>query len=298
MMTRALQQSSEFLATLKLAGLDHRVLQDGTLVQKQRSFGIPLALISRAYLDWSRLDLSAVGLSRHIVLINAETQDNSPARLGAIPLISPATIAELPLTGNLRAGLRQKWRNRLAKVERSDIRITRQNMPNQIDHWLLQACDRDRRYRHWPSRLTLAYLQANPGKAKLFTAHLGNAQVAAMLFLHHGNSCTYHLGHTTQAGRAFSAHTLLLWHAIQYFAQKGCKLMDLGVISTEEAPGLARFKLGTGAQGRKLGGTWVWWPPLGQLAAPLAFWDRRLMAAEKNSPQESFSKVSTETFAP
>ena len=86
-------------------------------------------------------------------------------------------------------------------------------------------------------------------------------------------------GHTTAAGRAVSAHTLLLWQAADWLASKGHDRLDLGLINTEDAPGLARFKLGAGACARPLGGTWIWWPPLGRTLRPLAALDRRLMRA-------------------
>jgi hypothetical protein len=38
--------------------------------------------------------------------------------------------------------------------------------------------------------------------------------------------------------------------------------LDLGTVDTENAPGLARFKIGSGAQIRSLGGTWLRIPGL------------------------------------
>jgi len=118
---------------------------------------------------------------------------------------------------------------------------------------------------------------ANPGQAKLFTAFDGRDPVAQMLFLRHGGGATYHIGHTTGRGRALSAHNLLLWNAMCWLAAKGHRRLDLGLISTDKAAGLARFKLATGATARALGGTWLWWPPLGRALRPLAALDRRAM---------------------
>jgi hypothetical protein len=50
-------------------------------------------------------------------------------------------------------------------------------------------------------------------------------------------------------------------HAL-VLARRGITRLDLGTLDTEAAPGLARFKLGSGAAARALGGTWLWWPPL------------------------------------
>ncbi|MEY8843073.1 GNAT family N-acetyltransferase, partial [Cribrihabitans sp. XS_ASV171] len=82
------------------------------------------------------------------------------------------------------------------------------------------------------------------------------------LILIHGQSATYHVAHTTQQGRATSAHNLLLWEAATWLAARGLTRLDLGPVETEHSPGLARFKLGTGARARALGGTWLLWPPL------------------------------------
>mgnify|MGYP000091342633 CR=1 FL=1 len=73
-----------------------------------------------------------------------------------------------------------------------------------------------------------------------------------------------------------AAETLAL-RALAWLAAKGLRPLDLGVLNAEGASGLARFKLGTGARVGRLGGTWVYWPPLGRRLAPLAALDRKLM---------------------
>jgi lipid II:glycine glycyltransferase (peptidoglycan interpeptide bridge formation enzyme) len=78
-----------------------------------------------------------------------------------------------------------------------------------------------------------------------------------MLFLRHGTTATYHIGWTSRDGRAASAHNLILWDACARLAARGVRQLDLGIIDTETAPGLARFKLGTGAQPVRTGGTWL-----------------------------------------
>jgi hypothetical protein len=40
----------------------------------------------------------------------------------------------------------------------------------------------------------------------------------------------------------------------------GTQVLDLGSVDTVSAPGLARFKLGAGAQVKSLGGTWLHLP--------------------------------------
>ncbi|MEX0366202.1 MAG: GNAT family N-acetyltransferase [Ruegeria sp.] len=277
-----LQQSPEFAAALRAIGRPPLPLPDGTLALRRRICGLPVTMLARSRPCPNALPdlLKEAGLQNTLLVLSPDDPTRDLAHLGAVPVMSPATLAELDLTGDLRANLRGKWRNRLVHAEKQNLRVTRQNMPLDPAHWLFKeatAQQRQRGYRSWPTDLTLAYARENPGQAKLFTAFAGKTPVAAMLFLCHGRAATYHIGHTTARGRHHSAHTLLMWEAMRWLARKGHHRLDLGLISTEDAPGLARFKLGTGAQARPLGGTWLWWPRLGKTLRPLAALDARLM---------------------
>lgn len=273
----ALQQSPEFAAALTRFGKTPEHLADGTLALSRG----PVLMLSR-YGSRSRDLPGLLQGKRQLVLLNPDRPDPDLSRIGAVPLISPATVAELNLTGNTRANLHQKWRNRLCHAEKQNLRVTRQNMPVDPVHWLLRADtsqQRTRRYRNWPAALTCAFAEANPGQAKLFTAFAGETPVSALLLLRHGPVATYHIAHTTARGRHYSAQNLLMWQAITWAARKGVVRFDLGLVSTEDAQGLARFKLGTGAKLRPLGGTWIWWRPLGKTLRPLAALDAKLMSS-------------------
>ncbi|WOI33943.1 GNAT family N-acetyltransferase [Tritonibacter scottomollicae] len=287
-LARTLAQSSEFTRALRCAGQDVMVLDrmQDMVVLRRRIWGMLIAMINRADLVApARLleILQEEGLRRTPVILSPERPVSDLARLGALPLMTPASVGQLdilPCRDAQRAGLEQKWRNRLVHAEGSSLRITRQNMPLKYDHWLLQADAAQqvkRRYRSWPAALTLAYAKANRGCAKLFEAHEGRETVAGILVLTHGDGATYHIAHSLDRGRALSAHNLLIWQAMNWLADKGIRQLDLGVLNTEDASGLARFKLGTGARVERLGGTWVYWPPLGRRLAPLAALDRKLM---------------------
>ncbi len=225
--------------------------------------------------------LARAGLRRTPVILAPDNPDHGLATTGALPLMTAATVAEIDLTlprDLRRAGLHQKWRNQLkrgeAEARKLSLRISRQNMPPDPAHWLIQAdlaLQRQRRFRNWPVALILAYGRENPGQAKLFTVFQGRTPLAAMLFLRHGTGATYLIGHTTPAGRRICAHNLLLWQASNWLAEKGCQRLDLGLLDTESAPGLARFKLGAGARARPLGGTWLWWSPMARALRPLVY---------------------------
>ena len=290
---RSLAQSQEFARALRYRGQDPLILDQlsDTLVLRRRILGrFDVAMVNRARIDKPLRLLEILqeqGLRRTPVILSPENPTPELAKLGAVPVMSPAQIARLDLTApkeERRAGLHQKWRNRLKHAESQSLRVTRQNMPQDPGHWLLQAEARQqgqRGYRNWPQDLTLAYVHENPGKAKLFQAFDGKEIVAAVLILCHGTSASYHISHSTDRGRALSAHNLLMWQAMTWLATKDYTELDLGLINTEDASGLARFKLGTGAKLHVLGGTWAYWPSIGRLLRPLAALDRGLMTSRK-----------------
>lgn len=195
-------------------------------------------------------------------------------------------VARLDLTpgpDHVRRHLHGKWRNALTRGETaSGLRWRQGALPQDPDHWLLRAESDQRRqrgYRGWPVALTLAYARANPGDARLFWAEDETGPLAGVLILRHGTGATYHLGWTSPAGRRAAAHQVLLWQAILWLSAQGVTQLDLGWVDADRTPGLARFKLGTGAQPVRLGRTWLHQPALARLrlttrqvcAEPLAF---------------------------
>lgn len=283
-----LQQHSLFAKALQACDQDPVWLNGATplLVLRRRMRGLAIAMVSRAKIEHPKVladQLRQAGLHRHLILLSPENPTPDLAQIGAIPLMTPGFVARIDLTvprDVRRAGLHQKWRNRLVFGEGQGLQVKRQNLPLRADHWLLVADtlqQSNRGYRNWPVPLTLAFARQNPSSAKLFTAFEGREAVAAMLFLRHGTQATYHIGHSTARGRALGAHNLLLWQATGWLAAQGHKSVELGLIDTGNSPGLARFKLGAGAKTHKLGGTWGWWPPMGRILRPLAGLDRRHM---------------------
>lgn len=154
-----------------------------------------------------------------------------------------------------------KWRNRLRRAEESGLVVTvAPAKPGSYD-WLLEqeaAQQSHRRYRAFPPGFVSTWHgQAGPFDAVvLATARRGEERLGGMLFLVHGAGALYHIGVTSEAGRAANAHTLLLWRAVQALRKRGVEALDLGGVDTLDTPGIARFKLGSGAVVRTLCGTW------------------------------------------
>ena len=177
---------------------------------------------------------------------------------GLLPLMTPVHMAELPLTTapEMRKAMHGKWRNRLAHAEAAgiDVYATR---PDFADiRWLIAkdtAQQRARRYRALPPAFLRAWSNGNDSGLRLYTAQLGGESLAAMLFLDHAPGVTYQIGWTSEAGRAGSAHNLILWRAMLDFAAEERARLDLGTVDTVNAPGLARFKIGAGGKVRGLG---------------------------------------------
>ncbi len=183
-------------------------------------------------------------------------------------LATAAHVAELDLTRTAQQRLADqhgKWRNRLRHAQKSGLTVghRRFELPRDSKVLALEEAQRHQRgYRALPAAFMRAWCKANPGEARLFTASKGHTELAFMLVLLHAPVATYHIGWSGIEGRRLSAHTLALWEASAWLAKKGYQRFDLGTLDTESAPGLARFKIGSGARVRALGPTCLWLPRL------------------------------------
>lgn len=200
----------------------------------------------------------------NVRIINAE--DIAPPVLTAAgyrQIMTPASVALMDLRHGpdvRRALMSIKWRNALRKAEAADLRMTTRAYQNTTDRWLLDEDEKQqaaRGYRALPGTVTQAYSVMNKGQAIIVTASRVAVPIAAMIFLRHGSAATYHVGWTSDEGRACNAHNLCLATAMDELENLGTQVLDLGSIDTVVSPGLARFKLGAGAQVKTLGGTWL-----------------------------------------
>ncbi|MCW1952032.1 MAG: GNAT family N-acetyltransferase [Octadecabacter sp.] len=247
-----LQQSPQFARALKAFGAD--VASTGPVILR-RSFG-PLGSIAFA----SRATPEAVA-STPVHILNGETPCPQAYRAaGFRQIITPAHIAEWDLqTADIRAALHGKWRNRLVKGEAQSLTL-RERVWDGRPHDLFARSNelaRKRGFSNYPARLLAAFAQENPSDAIIFEAYQNTDLIAACLVLRHGATATYQTAWANPTGYALHAPRVILWQAACRMASLGHKTFDLGVLETDRSAGLARFKLGTGAQIRQLGGTWV-----------------------------------------
>ncbi len=266
-----LQQHPHFAACLRANGRQVVETAHGHMLLR-RVGPLPVGLISRGRAEM----LDAPRPKGCTVLFTPDDpSDDSMRGAGFWRLRAPVEVAEWDIshpTDKLAAQLRKTWRHGLEPAQDARLKLSITSMPPSGDHWLLiaeQRQARERGYRALPLWLTRAWATLHPKDATLIEARRGGELVAGMVFLRHGKTATYHISHATPLGKKLGAHRLMLWRAAAHFARKGVVRLDLGTLDRANAPGLAQFKLGTGAKARGLGGTWISLPGLSPLRRQL-----------------------------
>jgi hypothetical protein len=224
-------------------------------IVQRKIMGIDVSLISRGPLllqnGHSNDVLRAVSSSLKFASLKLMSPD---AKLRRLSLSPTPLICELDLTldlQKLRANQHAKWRNALKKAEGTRLKVAQITATAAALTPLLQA-EKERqsqgRYRGLPPELTLAIQDVAPKSLLLL-----GASDAQMLFVRHGNTASYHMGHNGPDGRKVNAHNLILWDAIKRLQKLGVTRLDLGSIDPKRAHDLARFKQRCGARTRQLG---------------------------------------------
>ena len=272
-----LQQHENYVKVLHDAGVDVRLEHWNDAAQAvviKRKFGLigPVRFASRGPV-WGRVMTGAAqadllrGARLHI--INADGLGHGALHAaGYRQIITPQYIAELQILADphrQKALCHQKWRNRLHQATSTKLRLEHRPFDLDKDKWVFHADhaqQQTKKFRALPHDLVVRYARAFPQQTQIMLGRVGKDIVSAMLFLLHGAVATYQIGWTNEGGRAVSAHHLMLMTAAQHLAEQGVRRLDMGNVDTDTAPGLARFKIGSGATVRALGGTWLKLPLL------------------------------------
>jgi hypothetical protein len=251
-----LQQSPAYAVTLAALGARTRWLDLGC----GRALAIergPLRLVMRGPVFGpgtpeadQRMALRALARWSGIVIV---TPEDRVAGRGLIPIMTPMHHAVWTLGPDLRAGMAGKWRNTLSGAERAGLNVVR-GTDATLDRLIAaEGLQRhQRRYRAVPERFTRALPAAS---LRIWEWQAGGKMAAAMAFIRHGTTASYHLAWGSELSRKAGAHALMLTRAAEALAAEGVRWLDLGAVDSERAPGLAMFKLGTGADLRRLGPT-------------------------------------------
>lgn len=196
-------------------------------------------------------------------LIEAEAPDTALAKAGFRQIVTATHVAEWDLTAPAAtrlAAAHGKWRNALQQSLRAPFKLTHRPFAGPATHPIFdhqRSLARSRRFKVLPAQATCAIAAALPQGARLWEATVKGQPIAMMLFLRHGPVVTYQIGWSGPEGRQHNAHHRMLWEAADWYARRGARRLDLGSVDTESAPGLARFKIGSGAQVRALGGSYI-----------------------------------------
>ncbi|KJZ19992.1 GNAT family N-acetyltransferase [Loktanella sp. S4079] len=256
-----LQQHPNFRLALAQIGVKtfECDLRCATPVQCIRRFGLNAAMRGPV---WKSPHADHAELHRsNLRLINSDGGDTAILqKAGFRQIMTPAHVAELALSDDILTTAKPKWRNIWRQSQRGPIAISTAPFHAKHHDWLLQADQvqqKQKRFRALPHEIIHAYAKTAPYDVKVWSAYLNKEPIAGMLFLRHGDRVTYHLGWSGALGRKHAAHYAMIIHAALYFNSHGVRQMDLGTVDTHNAPGLARFKIGTGALIRPLGGTWL-----------------------------------------
>lgn len=273
--TVPLQQADVFRRGLRALLRDAHWTELGAsgsaLVIERHPLGLPLRMTSRGPL-WkegaSLADRTDALRAARLTIINAETEDPALRAAGFRQLVTPAHVAILPTGDRDRVLSRAfpKWRNRARLLRKAGLTV-REQIFDPVEHDWIRRVDAEaqkrKRYRSLPFGLTLAMSRVAPEAVRVFRVDRHGAPLAVMLIVLHGTDATYHLGWCGPDGRDVSAHHGMLVAVADWAAARGIASIDLGRVDTDTAPGLARFKLGSGAVLQRLGGTWGRLPGLG-----------------------------------
>ncbi len=241
---RPFQQSAVYAAAVAAFGARVRWLDGVLAVERGR-----MRLISRV----GGLDRDGLRRLARWPGVTVATPEARVTGFGLVPLVTPMHHAVWSLGPDLRAGLAGKWRNRLVAAERAGVRV-RCGGTECLEPLLAAeaAQRRTRGYRALPEGFSRALPEA---ALRVWEWRQAGTFGAGMVFVLHGVSATYHLGWACGAAKAAGVHGVMLMRAAAALHAEGVRWLDLGSVDSEAAPGLARFKLGTGADLRRLGPT-------------------------------------------
>ncbi|MGQ0564785.1 MAG: GNAT family N-acetyltransferase [Gemmobacter sp.] len=176
------------------------------------------------------------------------------AGAGLVPLITPRHHALWDLTPGpdaLRAAMAPKWRADLVRAEGAGLHLSA--APQGLEALIAaETAQRGaRRYRALPPEVARAWGHGS----RVLCWRDGERTEAAVQVLVHCPWASYHLAWASETGRKARALWAMLWAMALLLKAQGVTTLDLGDVDTEAAPGLARFKLGTGARLARLGAT-------------------------------------------
>ena len=155
---------------------------------------------------------------------------------------------DLPID-EIKKRLRRTWRSHLNRAERMNIKIINGTDNNLYEIFLRLAVEMTERKKYTP-RINFYTFQEIQNKLPsflkmtIFIGEHGDKAVSSIICSTIGETCTYMLGATGDAGLDLFSSNLLHWHCIKYLKKIGKLWYDLGGINPDEHKGLFQYKRG------------------------------------------------------
>lgn len=154
-----------------------------------------------------------------------------------------------PSEEEIRRRLDQRWRNRLNRSLRSEIRVVcgRDNAAFREFCRLYEILLERKKFEvDLPADFYYRVHQTldESERFEVLTAVMNDEPIAGYVYSVLGDRCVLLLGATTQAGLKHSASNLLQWHLIRLLKDRGIRWYDLGGIDPQGNPGVYEFKKG------------------------------------------------------
>ena len=156
-----------------------------------------------------------------------------------------------PPLDQIRASLKQKWRNILNKALRGadQLRMIEGTSPELLQKFIrvYREMHRHKKFVETVSPEEFAIIQQDLPAASRLRVMICEAEgvpIAGMVCSVVGEKAIYILGASNALGRKHNASYLLQWRMIEWMKDNGIRYYDLGGIDPEGNPGTYRFKVG------------------------------------------------------
>ncbi len=171
-----------------------------------------------------------------------------------VPPSASGYIDLVPDKDHLLMSLKGNWRNHLRKGVLLGTKVTIACGNSSKLNMLINCYSKlqqDKSFLGVPDSfiISLAKQEGDGWEFTLFIANEENYEntedsVGMLASVHHGDTATYFIGYTTDKGRKLQVNYVLLWEAILYAKQNGCKWFDIGGLNSTTLKGIADFKKG------------------------------------------------------
>ena len=172
-----------------------------------------------------------------------------------------------PNEEQLLMGLKKKWRYSLRKAKSSNINIAKLESSQENLEVLLNRYKQlkvENEFAGVADSLILSLSKQKKAKEWQFDIFIANTDdslsiescCGILVSVRHGDTTTYFIGVSGEAGRELQVNYLLLWESILNAKNNGCNWFDIGGLDSSTPRGIAHFKNGLNPEHYSLNGEW------------------------------------------